>query len=117
MIKNLAITLILGACGVAAWADKVTETQLPPAVQRTLNQHKGNDAIKDIERETKNGRTVYEVEFNRTGLNPKLVIADDGTVVRDARDGSAQTDADSRVNTPKATLPRVATMRVEDVPP
>jgi len=123
MKKNFAIIVMVSALGAAAWADKVTETQLPPAVQRTLNQHKGSDAIKDIERETKNGRTVYEVEFNRTGLNPKLVIAEDGTVVRDAREpndrsaNATRRDSDTRVNEPSAGAPRIATMRVDDVPP
>lgn len=109
MKKNFTIIALLSVA-FALWADKVTETQLPPAVQRTLNQHKGTDAIKDIQRETRNGRTVYEVEFSRTGLNPKLVIAEDGSVVRDARDTT-------RVSEPVAAFPRVATMRIEEVPP
>ena len=117
MKKNFAIIVMLSAFGVAAWADKVTETQLPPAVQRTLSEHKGSDAIKDIERETKNGRTVYEVEFNRTGLNPKLVIAEDGTVVRDAREPNDRSANATRVNEPTAGAPRIATMRIDDMPP
>ncbi|HKQ38498.1 MAG TPA: PepSY-like domain-containing protein [Verrucomicrobiae bacterium] len=120
MKKNFAIIVMLGACAFIAWAEKITETQLPPAVQRTLSQHKGSDAIKDIEKETRNGRTVYEVEFSRTGLNPKLVIAEDGSIVRDARernDRNANTvrrDSETRVNEPRAS--RIATMRVDDVP-
>jgi len=117
MKKNILIISILGACGITALADKITESQLPPAVQRTLNQQKGSDAVKDIERETRNGQAVYEVEFNRTGLNPKLVIAEDGSIVRDARDRNA-TRNDTRVNdSTRSTSTRVATMRVEDVPP
>lgn len=107
MKRNLAIIFAIGACGVMARADKVNEAQLPPAVQRTLQQQKGSDTIKDIEREARNGQTVYEVELNRTGLNPKLVIAQDGSVVRDVRDKNATA----------ATSTRVATMKVEDVPP
>jgi uncharacterized membrane protein YkoI len=122
MKTNLILTAVLGISAVTAWGDKITETQLPPAVQRTLSQQKGSDAVKDIERETRNGRTVYEVELNRTGLNPKLVIAEDGTVVRDARDRNNPnpdtTRSTTRVNEPVAgTHARVATMRVEDVPP
>src|SRR4026207_105097 len=85
MKKNLSIIVMATAFGVTALAEKITDTQLPPAVQRTLQQQKGTDTIKDIERETRNGRTVYEVELNRTGLNPKIVIAEDGSLVRDAR--------------------------------
>ena len=124
MKKNFVTFVIVGACSFAAWAEKVTETQLPPAVQRTLSQQKGADAVKDIERETRNGRTVYEVELNRTGLNPKLVIAEDGTLVRDARGpndrnpNTAGRDIGVRPMDPIASAPpRIATMKIEDVPP
>lgn len=109
MKKNLGIIAILTAFGISAFAEKITETQLPAAVQRTLNQQKGTDTVKDIEKETRNGQTVYEVELNRRGLNPKIVIAEDGSLVRDARAN----------DTPGAgpAWARVPTMRLEDVPP
>jgi len=106
---KIQIIAIMAAFGFTAFADKVTETQLPPAVLRTLTQEKGTDTVKDIEKETRNGQTVYEVELNRPGLNPKLVIAQDGTVVRDTQ---------TRVNdVPGAVSARIPTMRLEEVPP
>lgn len=110
MKRNLQIIAILAAFGFTAFAEKVTETQLPPAVQRTLLQQKGTDTVKDIEKETRNGRTVYEVELNRRGLNPKLVIAEDGSVVRD-------TDTRAANDVPGAISARIPTMRLEEVPP
>ena len=113
MKKNLSIIVMATAFGVTALAEKITDTQLPPAVQRTLQQQKGTDTIKDIERETRNGRTVYEVELNRTGLNPKIVIAEDGSLVRDARASAP----DARVNTvPGEVAARTPTMRMEEMP-
>jgi uncharacterized membrane protein YkoI len=118
MIKNLGTIVLLTAFGLSALAEKITEAQLPSVVQRTLNQQKGTDTVKEIERETRNGRTVYEVELSRTGLNPKLVIAEDGTLVRDPREPSTTTDPDSRVNrAPVVVSTRIPTMRLEDVPP
>lgn len=102
MKKILGVIAMITALGVTAWAaEKVTEAQLPAAVQRTLNQQKGTDTVKEIEKATRNGQTVYEVELNRRGLNPKVVIAEDGSLVR---------DVDETVSA------RIATMRIEDVP-
>ena len=108
---KIQIIAIMAAFGFTAFADKVTETQLPPAVLRTLTQEKGTDTVKDIEKETRNGQTVYEVELNRRGLNPKLVIAEDGSLVRDARER-----AETVTNPPGAVSARIPTMRLEEVP-
>ena len=109
---KIQIIAILAAFGFTAFAEKVTETQLPPAVLRTLTQEKGTDTVKDIEKESRNGQTVYEVELNRRGLNPKLVIAEDGSLVRDARE-----QTDSVNNPPGALSARIPTMRLEEMPP
>lgn len=115
MKKGFVIVTILATCGISAMADKVTEAQLPPAVQRTLTQHKGTDTVKEIERETRNGQIVYEVELNRTGLNPKIVIAQDGNLLRDPREAATATD--TRVNdVPGAVSARIPTMRLEEMP-
>jgi len=119
MRKNLGIIVLVTAFGLNALAEKITEAQLPPAVQRTLNQQKGTDTVKDIERETRNGQTVYEVELSRTGLNPKLVIGEDGTLVRDARGRATTADRnpDTRVNeVPGTVSTRISTMQLEDMP-
>jgi uncharacterized membrane protein YkoI len=121
MKKILGAITIVAAFGITAWAEKVTETQLPSAVQQTLNQQKGTNTVKDIEKQTRNGQTVYQVEFSRRGLNPKLVIAEDGTLVRDSRAAtttSERTGLGNRINDIReAVRGRTATMRIEDVPP
>src|SRR5688500_6892993 len=57
-IKTIAgIIVIITALGVGAWAaEKITEAQLPAAVQKTLNQQKGTDTVKEIQKETRNGQ-------------------------------------------------------------
>jgi uncharacterized membrane protein YkoI len=121
MKKLMGLMAIVVSASLVARAEKVSEAQLPPAVQRTLQQQKGTDTVKDIEKETRNGRVVYEVEFSRTGLNPKLQIADDGSVLRDARgranDSREPGAIDRTVNAPRGPVSaRMQTMKIEDVP-
>jgi len=97
-------------------ADKIEPTQLPEAVRKTLNASQGTDTIKEIEKQTKDGRTVYEVEFERRGFNPKLTIAEDGSVVRDSRK-DAVTDTGSTASQRYVPLiPRTATLQARDLP-
>ena len=60
-------------------------TDLPAAVQSTIKQRAPSAKIDDIDKETRTGRTVYEVTFEEPGKNPKLHIAEDGTIVQDIK--------------------------------
>ena len=59
--------------------------ELPRAVQRTIKQRVPNARIEDIDKETRTGRTVYEVTFENPGKNPKLHVAEDGTIVQEIK--------------------------------
>jgi len=54
---------------------------LPPAVQKTIREQTGNAKIADIDRETRTGRTVWEVEFEKDGKNTEIHIGEDGTLI------------------------------------
>lgn len=58
-------------------------SDLPDAVQKTISSRAPNAKIDDIDKETRSGRVVYEVQFEEPGQNPKLHIAEDGTVVNE----------------------------------
>ncbi len=58
-------------------------TQLPPAVQKTIRDRSATAKIANIDKHTRNGRIVYDVSFEEKGINPKMTIAEDGTVVKD----------------------------------
>ena len=58
-----------------------TMNDLPEAVQKTIREHSADAKIADIDKETRTGRTVYEVQFAEPGKNPKLHIAEDGSIV------------------------------------
>lgn len=55
---------------------------LPPAVRETIKREAAGRQIADIDRETWQGRTVYEVEFKAVGRNPQIHITEDGTIVK-----------------------------------
>ncbi|MCI0537174.1 MAG: PepSY-like domain-containing protein [Verrucomicrobiales bacterium] len=61
---------------------------VPEPVQRTVQQQAVGRAVADIDRETWNGKTVYEIEFAQSGRNAQLHVAEDGTIVRDERQGN-----------------------------
>lgn len=56
---------------------------LPAAVQATLKQKAPSAQIDDIDKEMRTGRAVYEITFKDPGLNPKMHIAEDGSVLSD----------------------------------
>lgn len=82
-----SIAAVLAAGMLAAWpasatADEVSIDQVPPAVRATIEREVGKGRLEEIERETRNGRTVYEVEFERDGKDREIHVAEDGTVLK-----------------------------------
>lgn len=67
--------------------------ELPAAVRETVKKVAAGRAIVDIDREIWAGRTVYKIEFSEPGLNPQVLIAEDGAVAR------AEEKAGGRVGT------------------
>ncbi len=56
---------------------------LPRIVQETAKTQARGRQIADIDRETWNGRSVYEVEFKSRGPNARIYIGEDGRLVRE----------------------------------
>jgi uncharacterized protein YpmB len=63
-------------------ADEVSIDQVPPAVRATIERETRGGRIKEIERERKNGRIVYEVEFVRDGKEREIHVDSDGKVLK-----------------------------------
>jgi uncharacterized membrane protein YkoI len=70
---------------VAPTFPKLNLDDLPSAVQQTARTEAAGREIVDIERETWNGRSVYEIEFKQRGFNARIYVDNDGTLVRDER--------------------------------
>jgi uncharacterized membrane protein YkoI len=83
---------------------------LPAAVKRTAQQHGAESDIEDIDRETRDGKTVYEIEFRREGPNREIVIAEDGALIRTAGAvGRPATPRDSSIGNDGTAVPRPRT--------
>lgn len=91
MLKNKVLLLLIGLGMVGlltfgAWADRtdeedVTLDQVPAAVKATILKESAGGRITEIERETTNGKTVYEAEFILNGDEIEIKIALDGTLL------------------------------------
>lgn len=64
---------------------------LPPAVQKTVRDQSGGQKIADIDRETRTGRIVWEVEFEKEGKNTEIHVADDGNLMPESDSAFART--------------------------
>jgi uncharacterized membrane protein YkoI len=87
---------LAGALALVVWADEVELTldQVPDAVKATILRESAGGRITEIERETKNGVTVYEAEFMLHGDEIEIRIAPDGTLLGRAieREGDDEDD-------------------------
>ena len=56
--------------------------QLPPAVQKTVRAQAPNAEIADIDQKTREGVTVYQIQFRDKQQHPPMEVAADGTLMR-----------------------------------
>jgi hypothetical protein len=78
--------LILAAAATAStiYADKVQFSQTPLAVQQAIRQKAGRHQIEDIDRNVRNGQTVYEASWKgQGGAQQELLVSEAGTILRD----------------------------------
>ena len=77
---------------------KVALDQLPAAVKQAIQKEAGDNAIKEIEAKTKDGKTVYEAEWIAGGQEVEIKVSADGQILRkkveDADDDDDDDDDD-----------------------
>jgi uncharacterized membrane protein YkoI len=56
--------------------------QLPPAVQKVVRAQAPDAEIADVEQKTRDGITVYEIQFRDKQRYPAMQVAADGTLMR-----------------------------------
>src|SRR5206468_822809 len=78
-------------------------------VQHAIRTQAGTAPIDDISQTTHDGRTIYEVEFQRGGQNQELHIASDGTFFPEAPGAAPQAGSQSAVP-PGSTASRKVTV-------
>ena len=64
----------------------VTMDQLPAPVKATLMKEAGNGKVEEIDKETENGRTIYEADVMLDGKKWEIKIDQDGQLIRKALD-------------------------------
>ena len=89
MRRNILATAAL--CGSAmvftANAEKVRFEELPIELKDKIRVHSGAAPIEDVDRQTKGGKTVYEVAFKKDNRHTELQFDDKGTLLTE--DGNA----------------------------
>jgi uncharacterized membrane protein YkoI len=91
-------------------------SELPAAVQQTVQQHGAQAEIEDIDREARDGKTVYEIEFRREGPNREIVVAEDGTLIKqETAVGRPGTARDAAVGADGTSVPKPTTPPANEV--
>jgi uncharacterized membrane protein YkoI len=85
-MKN-CIAVMVAAALVAGCSQGLQKTsaefnKLPKAVQKTVKSEAPKAEIARVNETKRDGMTVYEIEFTDAGKNPKMIVTQDGTVIR-----------------------------------
>jgi hypothetical protein len=80
VIRNLGV-LCLAAAVAAAGEKAVKLRDLPPAVQKAMEQETKGAVVKGYAQETEDGKVFYEVETKRDGVARDVTFDTSGTVV------------------------------------
>lgn len=74
---------------------KVPIEQVPAAVRATLARESGGAAIKDVDKESDEGKTIYEADAMIGAQNYEIKVAEDGTLVKKAIDNEDKEKAEA----------------------
>jgi hypothetical protein len=88
----IAALSILPSCTAMAAKDKEKEgeekdevkvkiDQVPAAVKKTLDKESDNAKIDEVDKETDDGKTIYEADVKMNGHNYEIKVAEDGTLI------------------------------------
>lgn len=68
-------------------SEKIALTDVPDAVQASVNQAVATGKVDEVHRVTANGVTTYKIEIDRSGADDlKLEVAEDGAVISQKKD-------------------------------
>jgi|SRR5579859_7519717 len=65
---------------------KIKFAEAPEAVQKTLTEQAGGAKIDSVDKQTKDGKTVYEADAVINGTNYEIVVGADGQLIKKAVD-------------------------------
>lgn len=76
-----AISMAISALPATAQEKKISRSELPVAVEKTVSQQTKGATIRGFSRETENGKTIYEAELTVDGHSKDVSMDENGTVV------------------------------------
>ena len=65
---------------------KIKFSEAPEAVQKTLTEQANGQKIESVDKQTKDGKTVFDADAVINGTNYEIVVASDGTLVKKSVD-------------------------------
>ena len=82
----LVLAVLLAGCtshggGQGSKEVPVTMSELPPAVRATLDRESAGGKVTEVEKEVKQGKTVYSADIVVNGVAWDIEVAEDGTVI------------------------------------
>lgn len=98
VVAGVGLALCIGAVATQQILDKEKEVsieQVPDVVKAALLAEANGGAIREIEMDTEDGRTVYEAEVVVNGVEVDVRVAADGTLLgKEAEDDDDDGDDD-----------------------
>jgi len=101
---SAACTLIATIGSFEVRADHVPLTQLPDRVQQAIKGQSQGETLDHVDRDTKDGQTVYQAEFKREGLNRRVTFDANGVVLPDRSLTARVENKLGRDNTPSVAM-------------
>lgn len=74
--------------------EKLKLSDCPEAVQKTLKREANSATIDAVDKETEDGKTVYETDVKIDGKNYEIKVAADGTLISKTLDDEDEDDED-----------------------
>jgi len=100
---------VIALAGGTRWED------LPKAVQDKASVYGGKEKVADIDREERNGKVAYEIEFRREGRNLEMLIGEDGNLL-ESNDPNAKPAQGSAPNTEAGRTPSLQPNQPKPLP-
>jgi uncharacterized membrane protein YkoI len=103
--KIIAATAVLGITTTAALVyagekenenkQKVPMTELPTAVQKTIQDNLGGGTVTETAKETEGGTTYYDAEVQKSGGEKvEIKVAEDGSLIGVGKEDKEEDDDD-----------------------
>ena len=82
MVTTVACTLFLGGAAFGQSSEKrIKMADLPPAVQKTVQEQSKGATVRGVSKEVEKGKTFYELETTVNGKSRDVLIDPSGAVV------------------------------------